>query len=272
MSWEATAYVKGLRCCADGAPLSKGQKLLLMVLADYHNPAWHAAWPAVPRLAEEALSSLAQVGRDLAYVELHGVIKRVRPERQGRGQTTTYQFLALDVGKGAHGEHLSRSQERCSEGAHGASERCSEGTHGEQRNKEELGTIKNEEQAPGAAASEFNAAEMARICCERLDFLGGSNMRLMAGVIANVQAKRGITAEQAGRFIEQQWTEYRARFPAKKLAFFLSDGEYLRSSEEWRNAENAKRRGNGLDCNRDLTRYRTGLSEDAIVFDGTDEE
>ena len=159
MSWEATAYVKSLDACPDGAPLSRGQKLLLFVLADYHNTAHRAAWPSVPTLAGESLTSLAQVKRDLAYAEEHLVIERRHPEKMGRGWTVAYAFLKLDdpdrlqkLLKGAHGEPLFCPEERGSKGAHGEQERGlkgahgeqergSKGAHGEQRNKEELRTL-----------------------------------------------------------------------------------------------------------------------------------
>lgn len=97
MSWQATAWVKELRACPDGAPLSRGQKLLLFVLADYHNTARKLAWPSVPTLASESLLSLSQAKRDLAYLETHCVIERQRPERFGKGHLITYRFLPLDA-------------------------------------------------------------------------------------------------------------------------------------------------------------------------------
>src|SRR4051812_26554449 len=49
MSWQATAYVKTL------TNVTVYEKLLLFVLADYHNTHRGASYPSVPRLAEEAL-------------------------------------------------------------------------------------------------------------------------------------------------------------------------------------------------------------------------
>lgn len=97
MSWHATAWVKDLQQCPDGAGLSRCQKLLLFVLADYHNTAAKQAWPSVPTLASESLLSHAQTKRDLHYLEEHLVIERCRPKAYGRGITTAYQFLALDA-------------------------------------------------------------------------------------------------------------------------------------------------------------------------------
>jgi hypothetical protein len=97
MSWQASGYVKGLKRCPDGARLSSGQKLLALILADYHNPARRAAWPSIARLAEEALTSQSQIKRELNYLEEHLVIRRLRPEKMGRGWNCEYQFLELDA-------------------------------------------------------------------------------------------------------------------------------------------------------------------------------
>jgi hypothetical protein len=97
VSWQATAWVKELRACPDGAPLTRGQKLLLFVLTDYHNTARKLAWPSVSTLASESLLSLSQAKRDLAYLEAHYVIERQRPERFGKGHLITYRFLPLDA-------------------------------------------------------------------------------------------------------------------------------------------------------------------------------
>ncbi|SPE34465.1 hypothetical protein SBA2_900004 [Acidobacteriia bacterium SbA2] len=145
MSWRASGYVKELAQCPDGAPLGRGQKLLALILADYHNTAHCRAWPSIPTLVQEALCSRATVIRDLNHLEAHGLIRQIHPERQGRGQRCEYIFVELDEGKGFHGDTLS-SNKRVSEGSHGEQKRVSEGAHPEQRNKEELRTKSNEEE------------------------------------------------------------------------------------------------------------------------------
>jgi hypothetical protein len=99
VSIRAVAYVKELKECEDGAALSAGQKLLLMVLADYHNPETRTAWPSLPTLAGESLVSEAQARRYLQYLERHCVVIRLKPTSQGRGQKTEYSFLAIDQPK-----------------------------------------------------------------------------------------------------------------------------------------------------------------------------
>ena len=97
MSWHATAWVKDLQVCPDGTRLSRGQKLLLFVLADYHNTSLKQAWPSVLTLAAEAMLSASQTKRDLRYLEEHLVIERCRPKSHGKGHLNAYRFLALDA-------------------------------------------------------------------------------------------------------------------------------------------------------------------------------
>ncbi len=96
MSWEATAYVAGLMQCEDGAPLSRGQKFLLLLLSNRHNHDIAEAWPSLPTLAREALTSLSTLKRDIDYLEQHCTIERRYPEKAGRGHTCSYVFLGLD--------------------------------------------------------------------------------------------------------------------------------------------------------------------------------
>ena len=130
MSWQAAAYVKELSRCPDGAPISCGQKLLALVLADYHNSHRNAAWPSVPTLAQESLCSLRQAQRYLAYLEEHGVIRKIAPEKSGRGFGYSYQFTALDSAEGSHGDTLSiprRVSEGCQKGDILTPEGCQKG-------------------------------------------------------------------------------------------------------------------------------------------------
>lgn len=95
MSWQATAYVKEL------THVTVYEKLLLFVLADYHNTHRRAAWPSVASLAEEALMTERNCFKLLAALELprdghpHGLIRK-RRTGQGRGSITEYQFVELD--------------------------------------------------------------------------------------------------------------------------------------------------------------------------------
>lgn len=148
MSWEAAGFVKKGLQCPDGAPLSRGQKLILFVLADYHDTKKRMAWPSVVTIAEEALTSLAQTKRDLAYLEEHFAIERVR-DRAGRGANYQYRFVGLDVSvaevrarlEGAQGEPFFSTHEKGSEevrkGFKQPAEKGAERAHDERRTKEE---------------------------------------------------------------------------------------------------------------------------------------
>ena len=151
MSWEATAYVKKLQCCADGAPLSVGQKLLMFVLSDYHNTHLRVAWPSLSLLASEAMMSVDSARRHLQYLEEHCEVKQIKPVNQGRGQKTSYVFLALDDPeeqrrrienqvKGLQDTTLFSEGERVAEGLHLEPKRVAEGLQDARRYKEELRT------------------------------------------------------------------------------------------------------------------------------------
>jgi hypothetical protein len=137
MSWHATAWVKDLQQCPDGARLSRGQKLLLFVLADYHNTTVKQAWPSVHTIACESLLSMSQTRRDLLYLEEHFVIERCRPRVYGRGISTAYIFLALDaperleqrLQKGVHGEPLFKGEPPEQKGVQSSPQNNSKGCH-----------------------------------------------------------------------------------------------------------------------------------------------
>jgi hypothetical protein len=87
MSWKASAIIKELDDCPDGAPISRGQKLFLSLLAEYHHTTLKLAWPSMGRLAHEAKCSVDQIRRDLNYLELHLAAARVYPEVERRVQS-----------------------------------------------------------------------------------------------------------------------------------------------------------------------------------------
>jgi len=78
MSWANTAYVKNLKVTPDGTPISKTEKLLLFVLADYHNEASGEAWVSLARLAAESLQTQAGVVQILQGLERKKVLEIIR--------------------------------------------------------------------------------------------------------------------------------------------------------------------------------------------------
>ena len=98
MSWSATAYVKLLRQTHDGKLLTKAQKLVLFVLADYHNDERGDAWTSLRHLASASLHTVSGVIRVLRVLEQKGVIHIVRdPNATKTKVTNRYQFPAIDT-------------------------------------------------------------------------------------------------------------------------------------------------------------------------------
>lgn len=142
MSWEATAYVKKLSECPDGAALDAGMKLLLFVLADYHNTELRRAFPSVKTLARESLIHYDTAKRYLHYLESHLVIEQHHPENQGSGQMCWYSILELDaperlaaclhrLAKGVQAAPLFSTPKRGAEGVQEEAKRGAEGVQEE---------------------------------------------------------------------------------------------------------------------------------------------
>lgn len=162
--------------------MSRSQKLLLLVLADYHDTRRKLAWPSVLTLAEECLSSLASTKRDLAYLEEHYSLVRSRTGL-GRGSNYTYKFVGLDLSlqeaveiaqakEGVHGEPFFSTGQRGADGVQKgfktAPEKGSEGVQGERRYKEEpepSTKTTNQEGADRAAMPYFTRAEKFGASC-----------------------------------------------------------------------------------------------------------
>ena len=98
MSWKATAFVKDLNVCLDGRKITRSEKLLLFVLADYHNTESRNAWPSLKVLARDALMSLRQAQRCLLSLEKSQILMIDKPT--GRGKVHLYSFADLDDRKG----------------------------------------------------------------------------------------------------------------------------------------------------------------------------
>ena len=106
MSHEATAYILrllrsgGAGDAADG--LNPTDRLILLLLADRHNPDSGQCWPSVSTVAREAGVAVRAVQRSIRKAERAGILTRT--DRHGRGgqQTTNgYRFPALDGPAGA---------------------------------------------------------------------------------------------------------------------------------------------------------------------------
>jgi hypothetical protein len=95
MSWKATAYAKGVRAGAHGEPITRNEKLVLLILADCYNEDRGCAWPSIPRLAKDALMSVRQVQRCLRSLEAKGLLVISLGGRRRR-DASEYRFPGLD--------------------------------------------------------------------------------------------------------------------------------------------------------------------------------
>lgn len=98
MSWKASAWVKERNHTTTGRRFSHAEKLLLLVLADYHNPEWGYASPSLGRLADEALQSARHARRllrDLVRDQVLVVEEHYRPD--GSRSANRYYFSGLDT-------------------------------------------------------------------------------------------------------------------------------------------------------------------------------
>jgi Helix-turn-helix domain len=88
MSWKATAFVKDLT-----TNLSCTEKLVLLVLADYHHTQKKAAWPSIPLLAKECLTTERNLYRILGRLEEKQFITR----NVESGKLSEYRICGLDT-------------------------------------------------------------------------------------------------------------------------------------------------------------------------------
>jgi hypothetical protein len=92
MSWEATAWAKKTR-----GHVSYGCKLLLLVLADYHNPERGVAWPSQATLAEDCEMPIRTVKWCLKQLELMGFITRIQRGNQYRASQYLLNFAVVQA-------------------------------------------------------------------------------------------------------------------------------------------------------------------------------
>ena len=91
MSWRASGYVKHLN---EG--LTRGEKLMLLVLADYYSDEEEAAWPSLKRLATECLMTTESARRVRLNLSRKGLITvERRPRVDGTFQSSLVHFPRL---------------------------------------------------------------------------------------------------------------------------------------------------------------------------------
>lgn len=85
MSWRATAFIKTIR-----ENLTRSEKLVLLILADYHNDETGQCDPSLQRLATDCLSSKRNIIRILQSLERKGFLAIC--ERFAERQNTSNQY------------------------------------------------------------------------------------------------------------------------------------------------------------------------------------
>jgi hypothetical protein len=96
MSIHASAWAKTVTHAPSGEPITKTEKLFLLVVADYVNAETGVAWPSVARLARECLMSQRNVRYVAQSLEAKGLlrIERIRKD-DGSNANNRYRFPAM---------------------------------------------------------------------------------------------------------------------------------------------------------------------------------
>lgn len=92
MSWQASGFVKSITTSETGFAITRGEKLVLLLLADYTNPENGIAWPSIDTLAEEGLYERRQILRIIDSLEEKGFIEVEHSE--GR-KTNKYRIIGI---------------------------------------------------------------------------------------------------------------------------------------------------------------------------------
>jgi hypothetical protein len=103
MSWRASAYVKKLIVAPNGKRVTRSEKLLLLVIADYYNDSFKKAWPGIPDLVRDTMLSRRRIQELQRSCERKGIIK-ILPNAKGNGASDYNSILFLELLKQDEGE------------------------------------------------------------------------------------------------------------------------------------------------------------------------
>jgi len=140
MSHRASEYAKTLTHDPSGAMITRREKLLLVILADYHNTTRRTAWPSISTLAVECLMDEREIRRVIVSLENRGILERVKAG-QGRGHYSEYRFPDLEkrgLPDPVYEDMESGGKSGSETGAKRGSKRGSKRGPSETANKEEL--------------------------------------------------------------------------------------------------------------------------------------
>lgn len=151
MSWKATSYVRQLLRAPNGEPITRSEKLLLMVLADYYNDKQEGAWPSANELAKAAMFSKRRVWELIASVKRKGILEvEHRGFLNGATGSNFYRFPAMESMQGEsatarRGEGATARAERLSDRAREGAGAGTEGVLGRSRDGASARSSYNEE-------------------------------------------------------------------------------------------------------------------------------
>ena len=97
MSWQACAYVNKLRTPPKGEEITAYEQLVLLYLAVAHNQELGIAFPSQATIAADCKICLRHVQNLLTSLEEKGVLRVIRPEKNGRNRFLRYRFPELDA-------------------------------------------------------------------------------------------------------------------------------------------------------------------------------
>lgn len=107
MSWTASGWAKKVIVCPNGKKITRSEKFLLLIIADYFNDQMRAAWVSVATMADDALMTKRMARYVLRSLEKKGVIlTTLGGNREGKSSTNRYEFPGLEMGQPlSHGRH-----------------------------------------------------------------------------------------------------------------------------------------------------------------------
>jgi hypothetical protein len=92
MSLRAMAYAKKVRICRNGEQISRSEKFLFMIMADYYNDERGTVWASVPTLADDGLMDERTARYLIRSLERK---LEIRTRLGGPGRISEYEFLGL---------------------------------------------------------------------------------------------------------------------------------------------------------------------------------
>jgi hypothetical protein len=217
MSLAALNYMMELEEFPDGTPLNATHKVVGLVLANAHNGHTRLCWPSIELISRKARLSPRTVQRMLQEMETHGIIRRIRPDRQGRTHITEYVFPTLPpvdqsapkkLKEGRQGGTLSPMvsavsgnqeayqgdtliAERATEGCHPRQERVTEGCPPRLPYKEEPGTVLTGNHSAPVGQDDSCEFDLAQDVIKELALVGSRDLieviRLSIPVLAKVE-------------------------------------------------------------------------------------